>query len=88
MGIKKPKKLKERYDKLELDVFAALVYVVENSEHESKHMNCKALPINVFDYTELVFDGDRLRFLDHNGHHYSVYNECSLEDLIDILNKM
>jgi hypothetical protein len=80
--------LKQRYKKLEDDVIAYLVYKVVDSKTESKHVNAKAIKVNVFDYTELIYlDGD-LRFLDSNGLLYNIYSECSLEDLINICEEL
>jgi len=79
------KKFKNRYEKLELDVFIALIAKIEQSDQMSKHMDCKAVTVNLFDYTELVYHDERLKFLDNNGYHYSVYSDCELTDLIDIL---
>lgn len=80
--------LSKKYKSLELSVFVALVSEIEKSTYKSEHMDEKAIKVNVFDYTELVRINERLTFLDANGLHYSVYAECSLEDLIDILNKI
>ena len=84
----KYKILKEKHDKLEEEVMMSLLNEVLNSEIESKHMDTNVIKVNVFDYKELAFINDRLTFLDSNGHHYDVYTECSLEDLIDILTKI
>ena len=59
---------------------------VENSKQTSKHIAEKAITVNVFDYTELTIINDKLTFLDNSGQHYSLFADCNLEDLIDILN--
>jgi len=82
----KHKELRKRFDALEADVKEALRNMVNNSKHISKHMSCKAVKVYLFDYSELVIVNDELTFLDSNGYHYSLYADCSLEDLIDILN--
>jgi len=51
-------------------------------------MDTKVLNVNVFDYEELAIINGELTFMDDNGHHYGIYSECSLEDLIDILSKI
>jgi len=84
----KYKELKDRHDKLEEEVMMALLNEVLESDIESKHMNTNVVKVNVFDYQELAFINDRLTFMDSNGYQYDVYNECSLEDLIDILTKI
>jgi hypothetical protein len=79
------KSFKTRYEKLEQDVQNALIKKISKSKHNSKHIsNCKAIRVNIFDYEELVFINDKLTFLDNDGYHYSLYAECSLEDLIDL----
>ena len=82
-----PKKIKARFEKLESDVISFLTNKVENSKQTSKHMDTKIIKVNVFDYHELAIINDRLTFMNSNGYHYSLYAECSLEDLIDIINK-
>lgn len=77
--------LKKKYRDLEMKVMASLREVINKSDYKSKHMNTKAIKVNVFDYTELAIIHDSLTFLDSNGHHFSVFSDCSLEDLIDIL---
>ena len=77
--------LKERHNALEKDVFNALMNEIEESERESEHVQEKALPVNIFGYAELVVLSGELTFIDDGGYQYSVYADCSLEDLIDIL---
>jgi hypothetical protein len=84
----KYKKLSERYQKLEQDVHNALREVIQKSKIESKHIQDKVIKVNVFDYTELGIINNKLTFLNSDGYHYSIYNECSLEDLIDILTSL
>jgi septum formation topological specificity factor MinE len=84
----KYKLLSKRYDDLEAEVMEALREEILDSEIESKHMQTNVIKVNVFDYTELAVVNDELTFLDDNGLHYGIYSECSLEDLIDILNKL
>lgn len=79
--------LKEAYNKLEEDVKAELKKIIGDSKIVSKHIvGCPCIKVNVFDYTELVFWDDRLTFVDEKGLHYDLLSECTLEDLIDILN--
>jgi len=81
--------LQDRLTNLEADIFSALEDVIDTSKTYSKHIQgCKAIKVNVFDYTELVEYNDHLTFLDKNGHHYSIDCDVLLEDLIDILNKI
>ena len=76
----------KQYRDLELRIMRELRNKVESSKQTSKHLDEKSINVNVFDYTELTVVNDRLTFLDSNGHHYSLFADCSLEDLIDILN--
>ena len=84
----KYKALKKKHDELEAEVMMALLNEVLESETESKYMDTKVIKVSVFGYEELGFINDRLTFMDNSGHHYDVYSECSLEDLIDILSKI
>ena len=77
---------KKQYRDLEQRIMRELRDKVENSKQTSKHINEKSINVNVFDYTELTIVNDRLTFLDSKGLHYSLFADCSLEDLIDILN--
>jgi hypothetical protein len=80
------KNLKKQYRDLEVKTLHELRNMVERSEEMSEHLNEKSIKVNVFDYTELTIVNDKLTFLDANGLHYSLFAECNLEDLIDILN--
>lgn len=77
---------KKQYRDLEQRIMRELRDKVENSKQTSKHIDEKSISVNVFDYTELTIVNDRLTFLDSNGQHYSLFADCNLEDLIDILN--
>lgn len=79
---------KTRYEVLEADVKFALRKAIEKSKVESKHVSEKCIKVNVYDYKELAIINDELTFLDNDGYHYSLYVDCSLEDLIDILTKL
>ena len=84
----KHKALSKRYDDLEQEVLYALREEILKSELESKFTSTKVINVNVFDYIELAIVHNELTFMDSNGYQYGVYAECSLEDLIDILNKI
>lgn len=77
---------KKQYRDLEQRIMRELREKVESSKQTSKHIDEKSINVNVFDYTELTIVNDRLTFLDSNGQHYSLFADCNLEDLIDILN--
>lgn len=59
---------------------------IENSNYTSKHVNEKAIKVNLDSYAELSIINDRLTLIDCNGHQYTAINAADLEDLIDILN--
>lgn len=80
------KDFEKRLKQLEQDVEEALREMVTKSRHISRHISGKAVKVYVFDYKELVIVNNELTFLDSNGQHYSLYTDCTLEDLIDILN--
>ncbi len=77
---------KKQYRDLELRVLRELRNKIENSNFTSSHIQEKAIKVNVFDYQELTIINDKLTFLDKHGYHYSLFADCTLEDLIDILN--
>ena len=80
------KNFKKQYRNLEQNVIFELRNKVENSNHVSKHTsNQKSIKVDVFNYTELTIINDRLTFLDEDGYQYSLFTECDLEHLIDIL---
>ena len=76
---------KIQYRNLEMQVMSSLRNVINSSNYKSQHHNSKTIRINVFDYIELTLINDTLTFLDSHGLHYSIFSDCSLEDLIDIL---
>jgi hypothetical protein len=80
------KNLKKQYRDLEMSVLSSLRDKVLNSKIKSKHVQGNAIKVNIFGNTELVIINDTLTFLDDNGLHYSLFGDCSLEDLIDIIN--
>lgn len=73
-------------DNLETEIKGALFMELHKSKDISKHLNQKCLKVNVFDYTELVYLNGKLTFLDNDGLHYNIDCDCTLIDLIDILN--
>jgi|GEM_PF-5717794 len=76
---------KKQHRDLEQRVLRELRNKVENSTQTSKHSDAKAIMVNMFDYAELAIVHDRLIFVDNRGYEYSLFADCSLEDLIDIL---
>ena len=77
--------LKKEYRDLEQRVIRVLREKVENSDFVCSHNNQKAIRVNVFDYKELTISNDKLTFMDENGYQYSLFGDCILEDLIDII---
>lgn len=76
---------KQQYKKLEQDVYDSLYNKILVSGIESKHGSHSCIPVEVEDYTELAIIDGGLKFLDHNGYHYSIDCDVTLEDLIGIL---
>ena len=76
---------KLEYRNLEQRIIRELRVKVESSNQISKHINEKSINVNIYNYVELTIVNDKLTFLDDNGLHYSLWSDCSLEDLIDIL---
>jgi len=75
----------KQYLDLEQRVYSELRNRIEKSKHISKHVNEKAIRINISNYKELTIINNTLTFLDDAGYHYDIYCDCSLEDLINIL---
>jgi hypothetical protein len=74
---------------LEKSIKLALIDSIDLSKHKSKsHANNNCLKVSIFNYVELIFIHDALYFIDSKGNMYSLYSECTNEDLIDILNEI
>jgi hypothetical protein len=80
------KNLKKEYRDLEQRVIRELREKVENSDFVCSHINQKAIKVNVFDYKELTISNDKLTFMNEYGYQFSLFADCTLEDLIDIIN--
>lgn len=78
--------LKKEYRNLEMRVLANLRYKISISTQYSDHLEGKCIKVNIGRYTELANVNHTLIFMDKKGLHYSVFDQCTLEDLIDILN--
>lgn len=83
----KGQEFSQRFDSLQEEVEIELRYRIARSKYRSKHNDCKVIKVNVFDSVELGIIDDRLTLFDENGYHYSLYSDCQLTDLIDILNQ-
>ncbi len=82
----KKEDFKETYRNLESRVHFELTELINNADRKSSHGDFPSIAVNIFDYEELCLVNNRLVFLDKHGCHYSLYADCTLEDLIDILN--
>jgi hypothetical protein len=79
-------KLKKQYRDLEMSVLFNLKVSINNSETYSKFIaEQKCIKVNIFDYHELVMINGALSFLDSNGYGHSIFTDCTLEDLIDLV---
>lgn len=78
---------KHQYRSLEVQVLRALRDKIEASTQQSKHIQGKCIVVNIHNYDELAIVNDRLVFISNHGYHYSPFNDCNLEDLIDILDQ-
>ena len=81
----KYKAISDRYKQLENDVIGALKAEINKSKHTPKSYDCKSIKVDIFGNTELAILDGELIFLDDDGLQYSLYADCCLEDLIDIL---
>ena len=78
--------LKKQYRDLEMKVLNQLRDKINSRKLISKHTSNKCIEVSIFGYTELQIINDDLTFLCKYGLHYNIWNgDCSLEDLIDIL---
>ncbi len=75
-----------RLASLEYDVEIELRGRINKSKNKSKHVDEKCISVNVFDYKELAIVNGELTFIDKDGLQYNLYCECTLTDLIDIIN--
>ena len=78
--------LSKKYTSLVEEVVKALKVKISGRE-ESKFLPAKALKVNIYDYVELVLWEGKLIFLDAHGLHYSLFVDCSLEDLMELMYK-
>ena len=77
------------YDYLVKRITDRLSYLISNSNVVSKHIvGVPCIEVNVFDYTELVIWDNNLTFLSSDGLQYSLFADCEIEDLIDIINEV
>lgn len=80
--------LAKEYRDLENKIEDTLKKMIANSNVQSDFIaGSNALKVNVFDYVELVYLDYRLKFIDNNGYHFSLYDECTTQDLLDIINE-
>lgn len=77
--------LKKRYRDIEMEVLNRLRESILQSKYMSLHTGEKAIQINIDRYKELSIVNDQLVFFDNNGHHYSIFANCSIEELIEFL---
>ena len=83
----KGQEFSQRFDSLEKDVETELRSRIAKSKYKSKHNGCKVIKVSIFNSVELGIIDDELTLFDENGYHYSLYSDCQLTDLIDILNQ-
>jgi hypothetical protein len=76
---------KKIYRDLEMRIMFDLRKEIQKSKYISKHVDEKAIKVNIFNYEELTIINGGLTFLDSGGLHYSIFAEANLEDLIEIL---
>lgn len=80
--------LNDLFKQLESEMQQYLRERVNESTVKSKTHDIKVIHVNVFGYTELGVIDDRLEFLTKSGYRYSLYSDCDLHDLIDIVNAL
>lgn len=71
---------------LESQIQARLKELCESSKITSEYYkDVPIIPVNIFGYTELVYNHSKLYFFDKNGFSYSLYTDITNEDLINII---
>ena len=73
------------YNKLIRDIIDELTILVYKSKVKSKNYDCNVVKVNIFNYVELGVLNGNLTFFDEDGYQYSLFCDCDIEDLIDIL---
>jgi hypothetical protein len=84
----KGERLSKKYADLRNEVETELKKRIIKNNVDSEHYHyCKVIKLNgtLYGYTELAIINDKLAFLDKDGYQFSIYADCTLEDLIDIL---
>jgi hypothetical protein len=77
--------VRKQYRDLEMRVLRLLREYIEDNGSESRFICEDAIRVDLGRYVELTVIHDQLTFFDCEGLMHSVFSECTLEDLIDIL---
>ena len=77
-----------RFEQLQSEIEETLRRLISESNYQHPDYDQPAIKVNVFDYIALVVMNERLTFLDKDGYQYSLYNECQLTDLLDIIKSL
>jgi hypothetical protein len=78
-------KLSEKLDLFVSEVEDQLKSLIAGSHVTSSICNELCLTVDIYGYTELVYVNNELTFLCKDGENYSLFSECTLHDLIDII---
>jgi hypothetical protein len=82
----KKKNFRKELANLEIQIQARLKELCASSKITSAHVkDVTIIPVNIYDYTELVFNNSMLYFLDKNGYNYLLYCDVTNDDLINII---
>lgn len=79
--------MRHTYRTLEVRIYNMLHHAINDSDYNSKFIEGKAIEVNLFDYVELTVVGNNPTFIDKHGYQHSLFADCDLEDLINILQK-
>lgn len=77
--------LLKKLQTLEQQVETELRKRIAKSKHIEQMYGVNAIKVRINNYHHLVVIDDRLVFLDSVGLQYSLYSECTLNDLIELL---
>lgn len=84
--------LNKRYGELIADIETYLIEEIEQSNYVSRFGH-NAIKVNIYDYVELTYNpneryGHYLMFVNSDDSHTQLLVECTIDDLLDILNSI
>lgn len=78
------KGIKKAFELLEKIVHQRLYDMIESSATFSKHIQLRAIEVNIADMVEIIYLNDKLVLLDADGYHYDI-SIIPFEELVDFI---